>query len=262
MSRNLFYFVPICYISICGCKQTEIKSPANTTDPNRLELQIAFITYDTDPDFKRWYEYNEIGDFTRQGSLGDTIMYAYTKNKITKKHNKKANSIQSTVIYTTDDSGLITSSEVYEENDKMVSTYRFEYNVAGYLVKLTREDTNGGQKYIQTYTYKDGNLLEVKGMDQSGVSSSKYVYDFYPDQMNHLNLFSEQILEDIFPNERLGKMNKNLIRQFVYIDTSGDTLSHIKYEYLDEGDKNILVQKEIDVINASETIIKYHFVRH
>ncbi len=116
-----------------------------------------------------------------------------------------------------------------------------------------------GSKYTNEYVYEAGNLKEVKAYDMTGKNTSKYTYEYFTDKKYLLNLFMQQISDDIFPNERLGKKNKNLVKQFSNIDVAGDTLSMVKYTYIQQDKKDILVQKERDVLNEFETVIIYHF---
>ena len=116
-----------------------------------------------------------------------------------------------------------------------------------------------GSKYTNEYVYEAGNLKEVKAYDMTGKNTSKYTYEYFTDKKYLLNLFMQQISDDIFPNERLGKKNKNLVKQFSNIDVAGDTLSLVKYTYIQQDKKDILVQKERDVLNEFETVIIYHF---
>jgi len=116
-----------------------------------------------------------------------------------------------------------------------------------------------GSKYTNEYVYEAGNLKEVKAYDMTGKNTSKYTYEYFTDKKYLLNLFMQQISDDIFPNERLGKKNKNFLKQFSNIDVAGDTLSLVKYTYIQQDKKDILVQKERDVLNEFETVITYHF---
>lgn len=54
---------------------------------------------------------------------------------------------------------------------------------------------------------------------------------YYSDKKNEQNLFTEGNPEEMFPNNRMGKNNENLIKQITYISKDGDTLSLINYKY-------------------------------
>ena len=69
----------------------------------------------------------------------------------------------------------------------------------------------------------------------------------------------QQISEDIFPNERLGKKNKHMVRQFANISAEGDTLSLLKYKYPERDNEEVLIQEQSDVLNEFETVVTYHF---
>ena len=63
----------------------------------------------------------------------------------------------------------------------------------------------------------------------------------------------------MFPNNRMGKNNENLIKQITYISKDGDTLSLINYKYWDTNSENQLTFLLTDELNQNETIITYHF---
>ncbi len=43
------------------------------------------------------------------------------------------------------------------------------------------------------------------------------------------NIFIHSILTDLFPNERLGRNNKNMIKSLFQISPNGDTLSKLEH---------------------------------
>lgn len=73
------------------------------------------------------------------------------------------------------------------------------------------------------------------------------------------NIFIHSILTDLFPNERLGRNNKNMIKSLTQISPNGDTLSKLEYSYPKAQDKNQLIQIETDVLNQNTNKIIYHF---
>lgn len=227
-----------------------------------LDNQIAFITYGTDPDAEKWYEYNDKGDLTRQVMSVDTIVFEYADHQIVKRHLNKKNSWQSRIVYTTDQNGRISQSRCYDENDKEISQNKFMYNAQGYIIKNIEVVLASGSINTNEYMYEDGNLIEVKSFLSSGLFSSRYVYEYFSDKPDNLNLFMQQISDDIFPNQRLGKKNKNMVRQFSNIDATGDTLSLLKYTYPEQDKKDMLTQKQSDVLNEFEAVITYHFNSH
>ena len=256
--HTLFCLLSIGFVFLFSCKaKNELEKTPNIG--NMIDKQISFISYGTDPEAEKWYEYNNKGDLTRQGMSVDTIVFEYADHQIVKRHLDKKNSWQSRIDYTTDQNGRITESRCYDENDKEISKNQFIYDAEGYLIKNIEVVLTSGSKYNNEYIYEDGNLKEVKTYSAKGSVSSRYVYEYYSDKPNNVNLFMQQISEDIFPNERLGKKNKHMVRQFANISAEGDTLSLLKYNYPNQDKNDILVEKQNDVLNEFETVISYHF---
>ncbi|MEP7196625.1 MAG: hypothetical protein ABI851_08900 [Saprospiraceae bacterium] len=228
-------------------------------DKNSKIHQIIYVTYNNDPNSEARYSYNSSGDLIRQSMAGDTILYNYSSNKISKFHvNRKLNWL-SRIDYTTDSTGRILHSLTFDENNKQISQFTFAYNKDGFLTETNEEIFSSGKHYINKFFYREGNLIEIKSYNDLGKLGSRYVYDYYSGKFNELNLFIQQFSDDIFPNERLGKQNKNLIKLSANISKEGDTLSLVKYQYASEGNKNLLIQTQTDVLNEFTTVIRYHF---
>jgi len=261
MHKVVFLRVMTCVFLLTDCKDKKEEISAFNGNKS-LEKQIANITYGTDPDAVKWYEYNDNGDLNRQGMSVDTIIFDYTENKIVKRHLDKKHSWQSRVEYTTDRNGRITESIGFDENDKEISRNEFFYDEEGYLIKNIELVLASGSKYSNVYMYESDNLKEVKAFDMYGKHSSSYAFEYYPDKANNLNLFMQQISDDIFPNARLGKKNKNMVSQMSNISKEGDTLSLLKYSYSEEDNDKLMKEFQSDVLNEFETELTYHFKKN
>ncbi|MBK9256512.1 MAG: hypothetical protein IPM42_13575 [Saprospiraceae bacterium] len=254
---NQFLTILIFFMLIISCGKKIEKEITIAKENNPIQT-IHTVTYGTDPDAVKWFEYDEKGDILRQGMSVDTIVFEYSENKIVKRHLDKKLSWQSRVEYTTDQNGRITGSVSFDETDKEISRNDFFYDADGYLIKNQEVVLASGSKYTNEYMYSEGNLKEVKAFDMYGKYSSSYVFEYNADKTNRLNLFMEYIFDDIFPNDRLGKMNRNAISQISNISGEGDTLSLLKYSYTDEPNNAIIKILQSDVLNEFETEVIYH----
>jgi hypothetical protein len=225
----------------------------------QMERQISFITYGIDPDAEKWYEYLDNGDLSRQSAFIDTIVFTYSNDQIIKRYLDKNATWQSKIKYITDVSGKIISSNIYDKADQEISRYKFEYNTDGYLIKTIQDVLTSGASYINEFVYESGNFKEVKAYDIYGKYSSKYAYEYYSDQPNVFNMNVHQMMDDIFPNERLGKMNKNMISQMANISKEGDTLSLLKFKYDSIQNDSTMTEYQSDVLNEMDTELIYHF---
>ena len=111
---------------------------------------------------------------------------------------------------------------------------------------------------LNTFDYIDGNLARVT-VRNNGRITSHYNFAYYTDLKNDLNLFLQQIAEDIFPNERMGRKNRNFVKQMTNVSADGDTLSLLQYNYQISDNPDELVVVEKDVLNEMETTLTYHF---
>lgn len=260
--RNIFLsFTVICTLLCLNCKNKKVDLSFDE-GVTTLEKQILFITYGTDPDAEKWYEYNERGDLIRQGMSVDTIVFEYSDNQIVKRHLDKKSNWQSKIAYTSDQNGRITGSKSFDEKDKEISMNDYFYDAEGYLIKNTEVVLASGSTYNKEFMYEGGNLKEVKAFDMYGNHSSSYVFEYSTDKVNKLNLFMQQISDDIFPNDRLGKKNRNPVSKMSNISKEGDTLSLLKYRYAEEENDSILKEFQIDVLNGFETELMYHFTKN
>ena len=237
-------------------KNSEQMKNQNTTK----EKQIIRITYDSDPNAVKTFEYNTNGDLIKQNlSNGDTINYEYTKSNIIKDFKDNANVWIAKIEYDINEKGKIVSSKTTDENNKVVSKSKFEYNAEDYLIKTFQTVVETGKVFTNELNYTNGNLKEIVVNNPEGKILSTYHFNYYDDKPNVFNLFLDGIFDDIFPNERLGKKNKNLVKTMTNISVEGDTLSMLNYEYLEINDENQVSFKMIDVSNNNETFITYYF---
>ena len=255
---SLFYWLFICIFLTYSCKENK-ERVHSTPEKVNIKKQISYIRYGTDPNAVKWYKYDEKGDLVKQGMSADTIVFDYSETKIIKRHLDKKNSWLSRIEYTTNQNGRITGSISFDENDKEISKINYFYNAGGYLIKSIEFMVGKGSNFTNEYFYEAGNLKEVKTFTMKGDYNSSYVFDYYPEKMNTLNLCTQQISDDIFPNNRLGIKNINLVRQMSNISKEGDTLSLLKYSYADENNTKILREFQSDVLNEFDTEVTYHF---
>jgi len=239
--------------------QNRVQVPKSESMSKSPSLVISSISYGTDPTAVKWYEYNQQGDLIRQGMLIDTIVFEYFENKIVRRHLNKKLSLDATTEYFIDNTGRVISSNLYDEKNKEISWFQYFYDDNGYLIKTVQQTLATGAQYISNNVYESGNLKEVISYNTQGEEESKYVYEYYPDQPDDFNLDIHEISENILPNERLGKRNKNMVSQITNITNEGDTLAILKYKYnvVDKNSKMICYQS--DVLNGFDIDISYHF---
>ncbi len=220
---------------------------------------ISSVLYGTDPTAVKWYEYDDQGDLVRQGMDVDTLIYNYSGHKIVKSHLNKKLTWDAKTEYTKDTTGRIISSIIYDEKEQEISRFQYFYNDQGFLVKSIQKTLSTNAQYTHEFVYESGNLQEVKTYDAQGHHDSRYVYQYYKDVPNVLNMNLHQVFDDMMPNERLGKMSKNMVSLLANVSISGDTLSLLKYKYqMPKGD-SIMICAQSDVLNGFETKIIYYF---
>ncbi|MGB4960912.1 MAG: hypothetical protein WBO36_15630 [Saprospiraceae bacterium] len=254
------YFVmsAVCLLMLSCKNESKQSTPLEILASDTIVVrQIDFISYNEDPHAIKWYEYNDQGDITREAIDIDTVVYEYSVGRIVKRHIDKTLSWHYATVYFTDQYGRVDSADIYDEKDKKVSSIKYTYNQDGYLINSDYLIHKSGSHSISEFEYKEGNLVKVKIFDIEGKLAAAYLYDYYPDKSNILNLFIENISDDILPNERMGKRNKNLVKQLSNVTHEGDTMSLVKYNY-GELVNGILTCVQIDELNEFETKILFH----
>ncbi|MBK8700740.1 MAG: hypothetical protein IPN29_14855 [Saprospiraceae bacterium] len=169
------------------------------------ERQIAFVTYGTDPDAQKWFTYDAAGQLIRAGAYIDTIFFTYKRDSIVKYYADKNNHWDASIGYALDKNGRVISSSIRDDDYNEISNYRFVYDGNGYLVRTSEQLASTGSSFVNQFAYIGGNLSEIKCFSADGRLSSRYLYDYYPDKVNDLNLFLHSITDDHFTHERLGR---------------------------------------------------------
>lgn len=264
MTDYLLKIIYLILISFFGISCRDLKENDKAAITNNIELikekQIIRVDYGADPEAIKTFEYNTDGDLLKQSlSNGDTVIYNYTENTITKVFKDNANVWISKIEYILNEKGKIINSKTIDDNNKVVSKSTFEYNNGDYLIKTYQTVVETGEIFTNELIYENGNLKEIVIVNPKKKILSTYHFNYHDDKANVFNLFLDGIYDDIFPNERLGKKNKNRVKEMANISLEGDTLSLLHYQYEDTKNENFLSYKLRDVLNDNETIVTYYF---
>ena len=125
-------------------------------------------------EYRVLYEYNETGLKMKESSVIDGSVTAYTayayegKNLVSEKYFE----------------GLV--NEASFESVKLISDIAYEYDDAGKLVKLTRQDMLEESETVETYSYDDNGRLAEKqsAADGSLISRTEYKYDEHGNELS------------------------------------------------------------------------------
>jgi len=241
---------------LAACHFSNSKNFSKSKEKIQTIYQISF---NEDPNTIQTLEYNANGDLIKQIAPNDTIYYNYKNQTIIKEYPNKKENWLSKIVYQTDASGRIINSQLFDPSNVKISNYLFKYNTDNYLIKTIHQVENQGAKTKMEFYYKKENLNKVLVKNDSDQILSIYLYDYFYADLNNLNIFTHHILSDVFPNERLGRRNKSMIKSLTQISPDGDTLSKLEYSYPKMQDKNQLIQIETDVLNQNTNTIIYYF---
>jgi hypothetical protein len=99
-----------------------------------------------------------------------------------------------------------TGTSEYNKNTIIQIKYTFEYDANGYMIRKIYNANNGATIYDHKYTFKGGNLSEVK-VYLNGVLDYGGLWDYDPLKPDKNDFNWNQFGP---PNQFIGKMNKNL----------------------------------------------------
>lgn len=240
--------------------QSKRQVPLPEPISEKSKALVSSITYGTDPDVTKGYTYNAGGDIITYYSVTDTVTFTYFADSIVKYYGNRSGQWQTSVTYFLNKNNHnIDSSAIRGENNEIISGYRFLYNQEGYLIETVQYVFTSGNTYRQTMSYENENLKEITTYTFDGRPYGKYIYTYFEDKKNVLNVDLFHILEDFLCKNRLGKGNKNLLRSVANVSTEGDTLSLLSFTYPEPKKDLTLIQTETDVLNENTTERTYHF---
>lgn len=240
-----------------SCNAPQINISQSDSENNAVRT-VTHISYGTDPEAEKWYEYTDHGDIYRYNAYIDTVVFTYSIDKVYKRYFNKSNQWLTEIIYDIDSTGKAIASTVFAEDKEVISNYRFEYNNDGYLIRTIQNVLASGNRYINDFKYTEGNLTEILTYTFDGRPAGRYVYEYYADKPNALNIFMHGILDDFMMKNRLGKLNKNMVSQMANISIEGDTLSLVKITYPESRDNNKIIENMHDILNEIEVEKTYH----
>ena len=166
MTDYLLKIIYLILISFFGISCRDLKENDKAAITNNIELieekQISRVTYDADPGALKTFEYNPSGDLLKLSlSNGDTVIFNYTENTITKVFKDNDNVWISKIEYNLNEKGRIISSRTIDDNNKVVSKSTFEYNNEDYLIKTFQTIVETGKIFTNELNYENGNLKEI-----------------------------------------------------------------------------------------------------
>ncbi len=230
-------------------------SAASTVEANL----VSVITYASDPDAQKDYTYNHEGEIMKYTTLGDTVNFMYTSDSIVKSYSANINQWISSIVYKLDQNGKAKSSVIYGAYEEPLSEYKFLYNADGQLIETIQKVYETGFTYRQVMKYENGDLVEIIEYGHEGNANAKYVYNYYLDKENKLNINMHHVLDDFLSNGRLGKGNQHLVKDLTNMSMEGDTLSHLRFSYPGPHTEDKMLEIEEDVWNEFVTERTYHF---
>lgn len=254
---SVFTMILILFTGLVSCSSDKIKS---ANDHSSIDVsQVAKITYYEDPASVKSFTYDSVGNLTMFVQGGDTTDYVYSENMLLKKYRNPVVHIDAGTQYKLDADGKIISGEVIAPDKSILVKLDYKYDSNGYLIQSTREMVIYARKTTKEFEYKDGNLITMKEKDANGKLISTYGCEYYTDKTMNQNVFVQTFIEDIVTKDRLGKMNKNFIKNSYNISTAGDTLSHMNYTYENINDPKSMKMMEHDVNNDFKMPITYWY---
>ncbi|MCB0648726.1 MAG: hypothetical protein KDC49_18780 [Saprospiraceae bacterium] len=242
-----------------SCRQKEQSSVSPQPELEASTRIVTSITYGSDPDAEKDYTYNSEGEIMKYTTLGDTVTFRYTIDSIVKSYSASINQWISSIVYKLDQNGKAISSVIYGAYQKPLSEFQFLYNAEGQLSETMQKVYETGFTYRQVMKYENGDLVEIIDYEHNGNPSAKYVYNYYLDKENKLNINMHHALDDFLSKDRLGKGNQHMVKDLTNISMDGDTLSHLRFSYPQQQAENILLEIEEDVWNEFVTERTYHF---
>ena len=255
--------LPLLFISFLAfyisCKQKEQSAASPPPESEASTRIVTSITYGSDPDAQKDYTYNSEGEIMKYATLGDTVTFIYTSDSIIKSYSANINQWISSIVYKTDQYGKAISSVIYGAYEKPLSEYQFRYNAEGQLIETIQKVYETGFTYRQVMKYENGDLVEIIEYGHDGNPNAKYIYNYYLDKDNKLNINMHHVLDDFLSNGRLGKGNQHLVKDLTNMSMEGDTLSHLRFSYPQPQAEDILLEIEEDVWNEFVTERTYHF---
>ncbi len=119
--------------------------------------------------------------------------------------------------------------------------YTYNYNSDGFLSQTQNKGYLGTFEFFgdSRYYYQNGNLIRSVTYQESG-DSVEYIYDYFPDQINHFG-------KSLEIQQMTGKQSKNLLKS-----TATNNGILFKYSYQFNGDQ--LPVKKIQVNSDNDTI--------
>lgn len=257
-SKPQIFFVLTLLLGAWACRPN-VQAPTLGVDPHTIDTLVTMITYGEDPLATKKYFYNAANELVTYYNAEDTVDLIYTKDSVIKNFKKKPNQWYAAICYYLNPNGKVDSSIRRDNNLNPIHITRYKYDKDGYLNEVTETIPSSKKSYRYTLSYSNGNLIEIITYNADNKPYSKYLYSYFEDNNNFLNIDNIQATDDFLDNEKLGRKNRNMIKNQVNVSIEGDTLAFLRFNYPQSKYANTRVQITEDVLNEFTTECTYHF---
>jgi len=214
-----------------------------TGEPGRLLVSIEFPE---DSLSAIIFKYNDAGDITRIFNTTDTALYEYKGDSILLSWIDGMSHTVAMQKFSTGPDGKIMTNHIFDPSGKLFAITTYTYNLKGQVTEQVRTNAETDDAFKMSYTYDGDNLSKV-AVYKNDRLMDMFVYEYDPKTRNMFEVDIDNLLNDYFAHERLGKKNKNLMSKAYRINASGDTTVARKFTYMLDKDGYVISRTDTDV---------------
>lgn len=222
------------------------------------QVKIRSISYNDDPDGKKFFTYDERGRVTSCVTGFDSVLYFYFADSIIQ-YNRHPDKIwEYKTSFVLDASGKALNAWTFDGHGNRVREESYTYDEMERLTYYYRYIYANNEVWQYHFDYFNDTVTKVSTMLPDG--SAGYAYTFVYNKQKQ-NVFHPTVLGywfDAGPIKLFGKEPDFLPHSIVSTNHNGDTLSHINYRYPSPENGVDLRVLETDVLNQfTNTITCY-----
>jgi hypothetical protein len=210
-----------------------------------LSRRLVRIEYPEDSTATMVIGYNAEGDVERIYNSTDTAIYHYAGDSIVLNWTDGYGKTVATQQFKTNGEGRVISNDVRDPEGQLFTRTTYTYNTEGRLTTLARQNMRTNDTFSLNYTYEGENLVDIYVV-RNGLFTDRYHYEYDMARPNKFLVDVDNISNDIFARERMGKLNRHLMTRSYRMTSGGDTTVRTNYFYQFDKDGYVISRTDTD----------------
>jgi hypothetical protein len=227
-------------------------------DDAKTKVKISNISYNDDPDGKKYFTYDAEGRLTSCVTGVDSVLFVYYSDSIIQYNRHPDKFWEYKTSFVLDASGKAVNARTFDGYANRVREENYTYDEKERLTYYYRYIYANNEVWQYHFDYLNDSVTKVSTMLPDGSAGNSYTLLYNRHQPNVFQPTFVGSWFDAGPIKLFGQEPAFLPQAILCTGPNGDTLSHINYCYPSSKNELIFTVSETDVLNQFTNTITCH----